>query len=129
MGPSPVPTPYLTSPPSATPDLIGTPGFAWTGSVIVYQSSELTLSNFDGSQKKSFASMPRLDRWYTDFSPETGRIVGDVLSSLESGEDITSKDLHKASDLRQRGITVNISTWIVNRRGRFSGQRINLLKE
>lgn len=72
----------MTSAPLPTPDAIGTPGFEWEGPGIVYQAADLTLSNFDGSQKNVFASVPGLETWNSDFSPEAGRIVYESNNSL-----------------------------------------------
>ena len=77
-GPIPTMTAYVTSPPMPTPDAIGTPGFEWEGPGIVYRSTDLTLSNFDGSQKNVFAFVPGT----SDFSPGAGRIVYESDNSL-----------------------------------------------
>jgi Tol biopolymer transport system component len=97
-GPIPTMTPYVTSPPLPTPDAIGTPGFEWEGPAIVYQAADLTLSSSDASQKNVFASVPRLEPWNSDFSPEAGRIVYESHKSLwildlgKGAENIFSSD-------------------------------------
>lgn len=91
--PAPIPTrtASVTPPPQPTPDLIGTPGFELEGPGIVYHSTDLTLSNFDGSRKNVFAFVPRLAPWNTDFSPGAGRIV------FEWGNSLWVLDLGKGS--------------------------------
>ena len=90
-GPVPTRTPVVTSPPLATPDAIGTPGFESEGPGILYQAAGLTLSNLDGSQKNGYASVPRLETWNSDFSPQAGRLV------YESGKSLWTLDLGRGS--------------------------------
>lgn len=87
-GPYPIATAYVTAPPSPTPDVIGTPGFAWEGPGIIYESFpldggiNLALSNFDGARKNVVGLKSGIDLWYFDFSPETGTIVNAANKSL-----------------------------------------------
>jgi Tol biopolymer transport system component len=85
----PIPTPTRTVPtrtafvtPTPPPplDAIGTPGFDWEGPAIVYDG--LKLSNYDGSQKKVIPIQVVISPWYSDYSPEAGRIVTTVDSAL-----------------------------------------------
>jgi Tol biopolymer transport system component len=98
----------VTPPPQPTPDLIGTPEFEREGPGIVYQSTDLTLSNFDGSRKNVFAFVPRLAPWNTDFSPEAGRIVSESANSLwvldlgKGSQEIFSSDLFIESPVISR---------------------------
>lgn len=76
----PTRTAYATPTPPPPPDAIGTPGFDWQGPAIIYDS--LKLSNYDGSQKKVIPIEVVISPWYSDYSPEAGRIVTTVDTSL-----------------------------------------------
>jgi hypothetical protein len=86
--PKPIPTRtvYTTPTPPPPPDAIRTPGFDWQGPAIIYDG--LKLSNYDGSQKKVIPIDGdailgiTLSPWYSDYSPEAGRIVTAVGTSL-----------------------------------------------
>jgi len=80
--PSPIPTrtAYVTPTPPPPPDAIGAPDFDWEGPAIIYEG--LKLSNYDGSQKKVIPIEVAISPWYSDYSPEAGRIVTTVDTSL-----------------------------------------------
>ena len=80
--PTPIPTrtAYVTPTPPPPPSAIGTPGFDWEGPAIIYDG--LKLSNYDGSQKKVIPIEVALSPWYTDYSPEAGRIVTTLDTAL-----------------------------------------------
>ena len=85
-------TANVTFTPPPPPDAIGTPGFGWEGPAIIYDG--LKLSNFDGSQKKVIPIEVAISPWYSDYSPEAGRIVTTVdtaLWTLDVGTGIQSK--------------------------------------
>ena len=76
----PTRTAYVTPTPPPPPHAIGTPGFDWEGPAIIYDG--LKLSNYDGSQKKVIPIEVAISPWYSDYSPEAGRIVSTVDTSL-----------------------------------------------
>ena len=80
--PMPIPTgtAHVTPTPPPPPDATGTSGFDWQGPAIVYDG--LKLSNYDGSQKKAIPVEVVISPWYSDYSPEAGRIVSTVDTSL-----------------------------------------------
>jgi Tol biopolymer transport system component len=78
--PTPTRTAYVTPTPPPPLDAIGTPGFDWEGPAIIYDS--LKLSNYDGSQKKVIPVQAAISPWHSDYSPEAGRIVTTVDTSL-----------------------------------------------
>jgi len=69
----PTRTAYVTPTPPPPLHAIGTPGLDWEGPAIVYDG--LKLSNYDGSQKKVIPIEAAISPWYSDYSPEAGRIV------------------------------------------------------
>ena len=90
--PIPTRTAYVTPTLPPPPDAIGTPGFDWEGPAIIYDG--LKLSNYDGSQKKVIPIQVAISPWYSDYSPEAGRIVTTVdtsLWTLDVGTGIQSK--------------------------------------
>ncbi len=91
-GPIPTGTASVTLTPPPPPDAIATPGFDWEGPAIIYDG--LKLSNYDGSQKKVIPIDVVISPWYSDYSPEAGRIVTTVdtsLWTLDVGTGIQSK--------------------------------------
>jgi hypothetical protein len=76
----PTRTAYVTPTPPPPPDAIGTPDFDWEGPAIIYDG--FRLSNYDGSQKKVIPVEVAISRWHSDYSPEAGRIVSTVDTSL-----------------------------------------------
>lgn len=73
-------TAYVTPTPPPPTDAIGTPGFDWQDLTIIYGG--LKLSNYDGSQKKVIPIEVAISPWNSDYSPEAGRIVTTVDTSL-----------------------------------------------
>lgn len=80
--PRPIPTrtAYVTSTPPPPASAMGTPDFDWEGPAILYDG--LKLSNYDGSQKKVIPIEVVIAPWHSDYSPEAGRIVTPVDTSL-----------------------------------------------
>ena len=78
--PIPTRTAYVTPTPPPPPHAIGTTGFDWEGPAIIYDG--LKLSNYDGSQQKVIPVEAAISPWYSDYSPEAGRIVTTVDTSL-----------------------------------------------
>jgi Tol biopolymer transport system component len=78
--PIPTRTAYVTPTPPPPLNAIGTPGFDWEGPAIIYDG--LKLSNYDGSQKKVFPLEVAISPWYSDYSPQVGKIVTTVDTSL-----------------------------------------------
>jgi len=88
----PTRTTYVTPTSPPPPNPIGTPGFDWEGPAIIYDG--IKLSNYDGSQKKVIPIEVAISPWYSDYSPEAGRIVTTVDASLwilDMGTGIQSK--------------------------------------
>ena len=79
-GPIPNRTAYVTATPPPPASSIGTTDFDWEGPAIIYDG--LKLSNYDGSQKKVIPIEAAISPWHSDYSPEAGRIVGTVDTSL-----------------------------------------------
>jgi Tol biopolymer transport system component len=73
-------TGYLTPTSPPPPEAIGTPGSDWEGPAIIYDG--FRLSNYDGSQRKVIPVEVAISRWHADYSPEAGRIVTTVDTSL-----------------------------------------------
>ena len=76
----PARTAHVTPTPPPPPNPTGTKGFDWEGPAIIYDG--LKLSNYDGSQKKVIPVEVAISPWYSDYSPEAGRIVTTVDTSL-----------------------------------------------
>jgi hypothetical protein len=80
---TPTPSPegaYFTATPPPPLDAIVTPGFDWEGPAIIYDG--FRLSNYDGSKKKVIPVEVFISRWHSDYSPEAGRLVSTVDTSL-----------------------------------------------
>jgi len=76
----PTGTAHLTPTPSPPSNAIGTPDVDWEGPAIIYDG--LKLSSYDGSRKKVIPIEAAISPWYSDYSPEAGKIVTAVDGSL-----------------------------------------------